>query len=111
MDDLRRRFGRLVAAHRRRHGLSQEQLAELAGISKDMVSKIETGSSGARFPVIEKLAVALAVDPAELFTADLKPETTSKAYANLTARLAGLSEADLAWAKEVLEAALNRVRR
>jgi hypothetical protein len=33
-----------------------------------MVGKIETGVSGARFPVIERLAAAMAVDPAELFS-------------------------------------------
>lgn len=111
MDDLRRRFGRLVAAHRRRSGLSQEALAELAGVSRDMITKLEAGASGARFPVIEKLAMALKVDPAELFTASLKPEMTSKAYADLVARLAGLSEADLLWAKELLETALRRAKR
>ncbi|MBO0906537.1 helix-turn-helix domain-containing protein [Jiella sp. MQZ13P-4] len=38
MADLRIRFGRLVAAHRKRLGLTQEVLAERAGISTDMVS-------------------------------------------------------------------------
>ena len=36
-----------------------------------MVSKIETGARGARFPVIERLAVALNVDAAEFFTTEL----------------------------------------
>ena len=46
MVDLRARFGRLVKAHRVRLGLTQEALAERAGISTDMVSKIEGGASG-----------------------------------------------------------------
>ncbi|TDK37030.1 XRE family transcriptional regulator [Rhizobium deserti] len=111
MNDLNRRFGNLVAAHRRKNGLSQFQLAEQAGISKDMVSKIEIGASGASFRVIEKLATALRIDPAELFTPNLRPEAKSRAYSDLTARLAGFSEADLLWAREVLEAALNRDKR
>ncbi|HYG36676.1 MAG TPA: helix-turn-helix transcriptional regulator [Clostridia bacterium] len=108
MDDLRRRFGRLVAAHRRRSGLSQERLAEMAGISKDMVSKIELGVSGARFPVIERLATALKVDPAEFFTTELSSGIKSKQFADLTARLAGLSDADLRWANDILDAAFSR---
>lgn len=31
MADLRKRFGELLAAHRRRRGLTQEELAEAAG--------------------------------------------------------------------------------
>jgi len=50
-------------AHRVRLGLTQEALAERAGISTDMVSKIEGGSSGARFGVIAQLANALGIDP------------------------------------------------
>src|SRR5579863_9458023 len=71
MADLRTRFGRLVAAHRRRVGLTQEGLAEAAELSVDMISKIEVGASGARFPVIERLATVLKVDPAEFFTTEI----------------------------------------
>ncbi len=61
----------LLAAHRRRSGMSQEALAEAAEISVEMISKLERGASGARFPVIERLAGALKVDPAEFFTTEL----------------------------------------
>jgi transcriptional regulator with XRE-family HTH domain len=59
MADLRKRFGELLAAHRRRRGLTQEDLAEAAGLSVDMISKIEVGATGARFPSIERLARAV----------------------------------------------------
>lgn len=68
--DLHRRFGHLVATHRKRRGWTQVQLAEAIGMSVDMVAKMEVGVTGARFPTIEKLAVALEVDPAELFTTE-----------------------------------------
>jgi transcriptional regulator with XRE-family HTH domain len=35
MADLRKRFGELLAAHRRRRGLTQEALAEAAGLIED----------------------------------------------------------------------------
>ncbi|HEV2602609.1 MAG TPA: helix-turn-helix transcriptional regulator [Microvirga sp.] len=89
MTDLRTRFGQLVAAHRRRAGLTQEALAEAAGLSVDMVSKIETGATGARFPVIERLAAALHVDPAELFTTEIPSGAVHRrAFSALSSRLA-----------------------
>lgn len=109
MDDLRKRFGRLVAVHRRRVGLTQEQLAEAASISVDMISKIETGATGARFPVIERIAAALRVDPAELFTTEFRPGSLrSPAFTDLSIKLAALNDADLGWIKGVVEAALSQ---
>jgi transcriptional regulator with XRE-family HTH domain len=48
MADLRKRFGELLAAHRRRRGMTQEDLAEAAGLSVDMISKIEVGHASRR---------------------------------------------------------------
>lgn len=108
MADLRKRFGRLVAAHRRRVGLTQEGLAEAAELSVDMISKIEVGASGARFPVIERIAAALEVDPAEFFTTEIPSGSLArKAFSEVSLRLAGLSESDLQWVSRLLDAALR----
>jgi transcriptional regulator with XRE-family HTH domain len=108
MADLRKRFGQLVAAHRRRQGLTQEGLAEAADLSPEMVAKIETGKSGARFPVIERIAAALDVDPAELFTTQLPIGAFQKgAFAALSLRLASLSECDLLWIGRIIDAVLS----
>lgn len=108
MDDLRARFGSLVKAHRRRLGLTQEALAERANISTDMVSKIEGGNSGARFGVITKVAQALGVDPAELFTPDLPAGRLQRAtLTEISSRLAGLGDGELEWVKGIIEAALR----
>ena len=109
MDDLRKRFGRLVKAHRVRMGLTQEGLAERANISPDMVSKIESGNSGARFGVVSQLAAALEVDPAELFTPDLPSGQLQRATLNnITSRLAGLNDSDLRWLNTLIDAALRK---
>ena len=42
MADLRKRFGRLLAAHRRRLGHTQEALAEAAGLSHQFASRLIT---------------------------------------------------------------------
>jgi len=108
MDDLRRRFGRLVTANRRKRGLTQQQLADATGISIDMINRVERGVTGARFPNIEKLAAALEVDPAELFSPDLpKGVAQRRQLTDLVARLSVLSDRDLAWVDRLLDAALK----
>jgi transcriptional regulator with XRE-family HTH domain len=109
MGDLRKRFGRLLAAHRRRNGLTQERLAERAELSTDMIAKIETGATGARFPVIERLASALEIDPAELFTSEIpKGALMRGAFAKISSQLVGLPEAELLWISNLLDAGLER---
>jgi transcriptional regulator with XRE-family HTH domain len=51
---------------RERRGLSQEQLAEAAGISRTYLARLETAKHDPTLSVIEKLAKALNVKPAEL---------------------------------------------
>lgn len=108
MDDLRKRFGRLVMTHRKRAGFTQEELAEQAGISVDTVAKIEVGATGARFPMIEKIAGALQVDPAELFSAEVPSGTLQRGtLRELTIRLASLPDDQLRWIGGVIDAALK----
>ena len=105
---LRQRFGNLVAAHRRRLGITQAVLSARAGLTPDMISRIETGGTGVTFPTMEALARALEVDPAELFNLD--PSTGSDrrpAMIDLVSRLAKLDDEDLSWAADLLTAALS----
>lgn len=85
--------------------MTQNELAAMAEISVDMVGKIEKGLSGARFPVIERLAGALVVDPAELFS--IYPHNGGNGLATLhkiSSHLSCLSDADLKRALRVLVA-------
>jgi transcriptional regulator with XRE-family HTH domain len=108
MADLRKRFGKLVAAHRRRCGMTQSRLAEAADLSPTMIVRIENGTSGARFPSIERIAAALHVDPTELFT----PGSNRQSRANATrieidTQLTGLSDGELRWVHDLLTVALR----
>jgi transcriptional regulator with XRE-family HTH domain len=55
-----------LAAHRRRRGLTQRQLGELAGVAHTTVQRLESLSRGAYPQTMQKLAIALGVAPEEL---------------------------------------------
>ena len=64
---LREKFGQRVRWLRGEHGLTQEQLAERAGLSVDFLSLIERGRSSPSFENLAELADALETSVAELF--------------------------------------------
>jgi transcriptional regulator with XRE-family HTH domain len=55
-----------LAAHRRRLGLTQRQLGELAGVAHTTVQKLETLQRGAYPKTLRKVATALGVVPEDL---------------------------------------------
>ena len=55
-----------LAADRRRRGLTQRQLGELAGVAHTTVQQLESLSRGAYPQTMQKLATALGVAPEEL---------------------------------------------
>jgi transcriptional regulator with XRE-family HTH domain len=66
MSSLRLQFGRRLALLRRQSGFSQTELAFETGLSRDQISLMETGKSGASFDSMEALAEALSVEVWEL---------------------------------------------
>lgn len=60
-------WGTLLRDMRRNRGLTQPQLAELAGLAQQSVSKIERGEACPHDQVKLKLAYALSVSPSTLF--------------------------------------------
>ena len=65
---MRMMFGDRVRLLRKKHHLTQEQLAELAGISVDFLSLIERGRNSPSFENLEALSDALKTSVASLFT-------------------------------------------
>jgi transcriptional regulator with XRE-family HTH domain len=55
-----------LAAHRRKRGLTQRQLGELAGVAHTTVQQLETLQRGVYPKTLHKLATALGVAPEEL---------------------------------------------
>jgi len=62
-------FGAVVRRHRHERGLSQERLAEAAGLSQRYLSVLERGENSPTLNVIVRLAAALNLSPAELLDA------------------------------------------
>lgn len=67
--DVRERFGFAVKVRREELGLTQEDLAERAGIHRTYLSDVERGTRNLSLVNIERLAEALALTMAELFAA------------------------------------------
>jgi len=59
-------FGNNVATRRRELGLSQEGLAERAGLHRTYVFSVERGERNPALKSIVKIARALGVDPGDL---------------------------------------------
>ena len=65
--DIRERFGFAVKMRREELQLTQEDLAEKAGIHRTYLSDIERGSRNLSLINIERLAASLSISLAELF--------------------------------------------
>jgi DNA-binding XRE family transcriptional regulator len=61
------RLGRRLSDLREKHGLSQTQLADMAGIGRAHLSQIENGAVGAGINTLYALAQALDLKLEELF--------------------------------------------
>lgn len=68
--DALKKFGEKVRELRNKKGLSQEELAELAGLHRTYISSLELGKRNVSLINIYALAKALGVTPDKL----LKPE-------------------------------------
>jgi transcriptional regulator with XRE-family HTH domain len=66
LSDVAVRFGHRLRAVRQGRGISQEKLAQLAGLHRTYVSSVERGERNISLLNIESLARALGVKMAEL---------------------------------------------
>lgn len=69
MTTLEVRFGRVIRRLRKKAGIAQEKLADLAGLHRTHVSLIERGELAPGLLVIQKLATTLGVSMARLMAA------------------------------------------
>jgi transcriptional regulator with XRE-family HTH domain len=67
MTPLRKRFGRRLKQLRLYKEITQEELAEMIGVTNEFISNIERGKSAPSFETIDKLAEALNVSVMDMF--------------------------------------------
>lgn len=93
--------GQIIAELRTEAGITQEQLAEKLFVSRDLVSKWETGKRLPSFEVIRKLSSIFEVSPDEL----INPE--ARLLDELESCFPGDFDPEAAELKELLNAFLN----
>lgn len=64
---VRRAVGANLRRHRRQNNLSQSALAEKAGLNRSYLSMVENGHRNISLDNLVSLAVALGVEPLDLF--------------------------------------------
>lgn len=67
-ENARDRFARNLRAWRAKRGLSQQLLAEHAGLSRVYVSRVENRAASVSLDTMEKIATVLAIDIADLLS-------------------------------------------
>lgn len=80
MKNLFEILGKRIKEERKKRGLTQERLAELAGISNNFISYIESGRKTASLKTIKKIADILELPLSELFEGVSLPKKTETDY-------------------------------
>jgi transcriptional regulator with XRE-family HTH domain len=108
MSELQKRFGKMLKGIRIERKQTQAGLSMQCDLSKDMITKIERGQTGVSFDTIETLARVLDVEPASLFSSDVRlRQSRSPTLRRIQECLSPLNETDLKWVDGLLAAALK----
>lgn len=94
MGSLSDRVQRHIRELRKERGLTQEQVCELAGVSVDAVTRIESGTRTPTLPTLERLARALDVSPAQLLDPSIGIGVPPSRSSTSSDRIAALLEGE-----------------
>lgn len=67
MDCIRFEVGSRIKSQRKKHGISQEKLAELSGLNTSYIGQIERGDKNPSIETVYKIAKSLNISLASLF--------------------------------------------
>lgn len=104
---LKQTFGANVRQYRKAEGLTQDDLAEKADLSLDMIGRLERGVTAPSFETIERLAAVLNIPEAVLFGHHLMTVPTGergRLLKRIHLHLSKMNEDQLAQAEKVLAA-------
>lgn len=98
-------FGNNVRHYRRAAGWNMEELADAVGVSRETIGKIERGTAAPLFETAEKIALALELHPATLFTGQAEPAgERGQLLRRIYSSLSDLNEDDLTRLANIIEA-------
>lgn len=103
---LTTKFGKRLKEIRKRKGLTQEQLADLMNMDVNNISYLEQGKHLPKKENLEKLCMALDVEPKELFDFGYM-KTKSEIIKELTNTIKTASLKDLQYFKKVIDSYLE----
>ncbi len=108
------RLGSRIRGLRLSAGMSQETLAEKAGISPNTVSRIEGGLTEMYVETFRKLAQALGADAGGLLCRDEKPDSGDRHIKSIVSRMSRMEKGEQAVVAQTVNAladALEKNRR
>lgn len=82
-DEIIKEMGKRISKRRKEMGLSQEELAELANVSPQLLSTAERGTKAMRAENLLKISVALGVSSDYLLTGDIPDKDISLIFQRL----------------------------
>lgn len=101
-DAVLRNIGKRIQEYRQRAGLSQEQAAEMAGISQNHMSRPEQGRHDPHFYMIIQIAKALNV-PLDAFAEDLAKDNINIFLQNIKDDIGTMSLRQLEMLKDAID--------
>lgn len=111
-DSLLKLIGSQVRQCRKAAGLSQADLAEKAGISLDMVGRLERGITAPSLDTLNTLSTTFGVSIAELVSIGISESALlrrrNKELEDIVTMLNGVDSKDLKWLKTILQAVLRK---
>lgn len=103
-------FGSNLRHHRKARHLTQDALAEMVGLSSEMISKIERGIAAPSFSTVEKLSDVLQVPEVAFFGIGMvvtSDDARTRQLAKIQTQLSRMNEDQLVRASKMLSALID----
>jgi len=100
-EDVLRNLGKTVRQLRRQRQMTQEDLAEIAGVNVKHLGEVERGRGNPTLQFLSKIAGALGTELNDFFAAP--QEETSSAMAEITAQIRKLDQASVQKLHKILQ--------
>lgn len=106
IDEINQKIGKRIKMYREQKDLTQEQVAEKAGISSKHLSRLEKGHHNPHFDMIIAIANALNV-PTDAFAKDLSDDNLEVFWESIKPSIEKLSIKQLEYLKKSIELLLD----